>query len=440
LNNNLKNKYLSFSIISLGCPKNLVDSEKVISHLISAGFNLVQENTEESIVLLNTCAFIKNAIQETEENIQELIKRKNNNNIKYIVVLGCFPSRFKKQELKEKYPEVDLWLPIKEENSIKTLVEKLIAKKNQGKKENELLNSSFQITPTWYSYIKISEGCNNFCGYCTIPKIRGAYNSRALADIKAEIKDKIKLGVKEIILIAEDTTLWGIDFFGKPSLPKLLAELADIKDLAWLRLMYAHPARVDQDLIDIIRQKQNICNYIDIPVQHINNKILKSMNRPYSKQYIIELLQNMRSQIPDITIRTSLIVGYPGEKEADFKELFSFIQEYPFDQLGCFAYSDEQGTAAYELKNKVDEDVIKLRQEKIMEKQFKQVLSQNKRYIGKTVQVIYEGGNQARARFSAPDIDNTILLVKSDNLQVGNFYQVKITAQDGYDLVGKVLH
>jgi ribosomal protein S12 methylthiotransferase len=425
-----------FCLVSLGCPKNLVDSELVVGDLAKNAFKLVQEGTTESIVVLNTCAFIKSAVEETEGVIADLILRKDREEIKYIVVMGCFPSRYKKGILANKFPRVDLWIPIKDKKTLAKEIEHLFDNSNIKDRSQSKSDLYVSLTPSYYSYIKISEGCSNFCSYCTIPKIRGAYKSRSIEDIGSEIEEKVSNGLKEAILVAEDTTLWGVDFYGKPSLNKLLEELARIKGLEWIRIMYAYPSRIDEKLIEIISQSKNICNYLDIPLQHVSSDILQGMNRTYTKKDLDKLFELIKVAIPDIALRTSLILGFPGEKNSDFLELLSFFMKNYFEHLGCFLYSDEKGTASFNLANKVKATTGEMRIDKLMKQQFELVTINNQRMIGKTFKVIYEGDAVARSFREAPEIDSCIYLSNVENLIRGQFYQAEITGIQGYDLVG----
>ncbi|MCP4051424.1 MAG: 30S ribosomal protein S12 methylthiotransferase RimO [bacterium] len=425
-----------FSIISLGCSKNLVDSEKYIKDLQSNGFILVPENASEDIVVINTCSFIKNAVEETEENIIDLISRKEKKDIKYIVVLGCYPARFTTDEIKNRFAAVDLWLSIKEAGNIGKVLKNILLKEKpvvKDVKDSPLV----KVTPFYYSYLKISEGCNNRCSYCVIPQIRGDYTSRSLNDIMTEAEMKVADGVKELILVAEDTTVWGQDFYGKPSLSVLLDKLSDLS-LDWIRIMYAYPSRVDDALIDIVKSKDNICNYIDMPLQHISDSVLKGMNRYYNKNDILVLLSKLRNNIPDIAFRTSLIAGFPGETGKDFNELINFVRKTQIDQLGCFAYSDEKGADSFCFEGKVSSSTALKRIESVMKIQYARLKKMNKKMSGKTVRILYEGAGVARTQYQAPEIDNCVIIENPENLMAGEFYQAEIVGLDGYDLVAVV--
>ncbi|MFC1770895.1 30S ribosomal protein S12 methylthiotransferase RimO [Candidatus Margulisiibacteriota bacterium] len=436
----LKKSLNNFCLISLGCPKNLVDSENVVKNLIEQGFNLVQENTSESIALVNTCAFIKPAVQETKDVIGSLIERKNKSELSHIVVMGCFPSRFSVETLEKEFPQIDLFCPIKKKHEIPKLLKALIRKKKNKKpvfpSANQSINS---LTPFYYSYIKISEGCQNYCSYCTIPGIRGSYKSRPIAEVCREIEQKVAYGLKEVILVAEDTTDWGTDIYGKPSLAELLKSITSIKGLEWVRIMYAYPSKISNELIKVIANEEKICKYLDMPVQHINSSILKTMNRSYSKQELINICQELRKNIPNIALRTSLIIGFPGETEKEFKELREFIREYPFDKLGCFAYSPEKETRAYSLSNRVNRSVVSKRIDILMKDQLQRVIRKNKKSVGQNIRILYEGQGRARTYQEAPDIDNIIQVPDHEGLIPGNLYLAKIIGYQEYDLVAIIL-
>ena len=429
-----------FSLISLGCPKNAADSEKVVNLLIQNGFVLVNENSSEEILVINTCAFIKDAVNEAKAVIKEAIKRKKKNQVAFIIVIGCLASRFKKEDLASEFSEVDLWLAPKEEDKIVETINQCInARNNASASEiSSVKNVYTKITPFYYAYLKISEGCNNFCSYCTIPKIRGTYKSFSVDDILSTAQNYLRMGVKELILVAEDTTIWGIDFYQKPALNILLENLVKLPDLPWIRIMYAYPQHVTDDLIQTIKKYPQICNYLDLPVQHISDQILAGMNRKYSKKQLQNLLTDLKREIPDLALRTSLIVGFPEETDAEFNELLDFVEEYQFDHLGCFPFSKEQDTKAGSMLGQVKPRIAQERIKKIMLKTQKIKESQNQKLVGRTFDAIYEGNQIARSYREAPDIDSIIFLPESQDLIRGNFYKVQITDFDEYDLVGEV--
>jgi ribosomal protein S12 methylthiotransferase len=424
---------MDFSLISLGCPKNLVDSEKMVQQLQENNFRLVTQNTTEQLLIINTCAFIKEAIKESREKIKENIQQKIEGKIKYLVITGCWPSRENIPKLKKLFPEVDLWINIKTQPKIANKIN-LFLQKNT-KKINQVYT---KLTPTHYAYVKISEGCNNHCSYCTIPQIRGSFKSRPIKTILEEIKRYITLGVKEIILVAEDTTIWGMDIYNRPALDLLLEKICDLPNLEWVRIMYAYPSHITDELIQIMQKRKNICKYLDMPIQHISSNILKKMNRKYDKKFLENLFLKLKSSIPDIAIRTTFIIGFPEETEEDIKEIITFIKKEKIEQIGCFAFSPETNTPAYNFNNKIDKKIINLRIKKIMSKQYKIVQLKNKKMINKNLGIIYEGNGQARSFREAPNIDSLILIENPDNLKIGSKYQAKIIDYRGYDLIARI--
>lgn len=427
-----------FSFISLGCPKNTVDSEQLINQLQKKGFRLVSQNTSESVIILNTCSFIQKAVEETKEWIRKLIELKKRGNIQYLIVIGCFPSRFSIQDLEKEFPKIDLWLPIHQEASLSaTMIQKYLVK-SCGEINSKTNKTTLKLTPSHYAYLKISEGCNHFCSYCTIPFIRGRYQSKPLHKIIARAKQYAAMGVKELILVAEDTSIWGIDLYQKPSLDKLLTKLAEIPKVEWIRIMYAYPSTITNELIYTMKEIPKICAYLDMPIQHVNNKILKKMNRHYTKEKIIQLYKKLHQEIPDISLRTTLILGFPGETDAMIDELEEFIEQYPFELLGCFAYSNEPETKAFKLQNQCNAKTTEKRIARVMEKQTEILKKYNQKYVHTIIPAIYEGNSKARSNQDAPDIDRIIFLKNTKKVEVGKIYPIEITKLDGYDFLGKI--
>ncbi|MFT5170580.1 MAG: ribosomal protein S12 methylthiotransferase [Candidatus Marinamargulisbacteria bacterium] len=424
-----------FSFVSLGCARTLVDSETMINDLKGKGFQLVNENSSEESVVLNTCAFIQSAVDETEENIRQLSERKKKQQIKHLAVVGCYPSRYKKSELESRFPEVDLWLTTKEGSRLKEEMTKLVFKK----KYHPVKPSPFtKLTPNHYSYIKISEGCNNWCAFCTIPKIRGAHVSRTIEEIRHESEKQIALGAKELLLVAEDTTAWGEDLFGEPSLHLLLEALVDLP-VNWIRPMYIFPSRVTDALIDVFRKYPEKYGYIDIPVQHANTEILTGMKRHHDKTFLLDVLKKMKLANPDISLRTTLLLGFPGETDAHVDELEAFLEEIKFSQIGCFGYSPEKGTRAYKFKETVSAPDIRSRIHRIMAKQYQLMTQVNEARLGKTYPFVYEGQGFGRTQHEAPEVDGMVKVENAENLEVGVFYNIKMTGIQGYDLIGEVV-
>lgn len=425
-----------FSLISLGCARTLVDSENITNKLQDIGFQWVNEGNKEEVTILNTCSFIQAAIDETEANIVELINRKKKGIIKHLAVVGCYPSRFKTEALQLKYPDVDLWLTTQEQGQIQERLSELVFKK---KFQPNTQHAYTKFTPSHYSYLKISEGCDNWCSFCTIPKIRGKHQSRPLEDILETAKKQISFGAKELLLIAEDTTAWGEDIYGKPRFDLLLDELAKLP-VNWIRPMYIFPSRVDEKLINVIAKHSNITNYIDIPIQHVSDRILKSMNRRHDGAFLKQLMTSFVQKIPDIEIRTTFLLGYPGETEEEIDEVINFLETFPVSQLGCFAFSQEKETRSFKLENQIPQDVIQKRVEKVMSKQYDLIQQRSAKKIGKTFDIIYEGHNYGRSQYQAPDVDGIIHIDDdTSKLVEGNFYKVEITGHDQYDLIAKLV-
>lgn len=424
----------NYSLISLGCARAQVDSESMINDLNHGGFTLVPEGSTESITILNTCSFIQAAIDETESNIDALITQKSEGRLKHLVVVGCYPSRFKETELKEKYPEVDLWLSTKSESQLQARLAELVFEK---KYTPEKPKPYTKLTPSHFAYLKISEGCDNWCAFCTIPKIRGKHTSLPIEKVIETAKLHIAMGAKELNLIAEDTTAWGEDLYGKHSFPKLLNALTELQ-IDWIRPMYIYPTRVDAVLIDTLKKHQNITNYIDIPIQHVSTKMLEAMRRKHDKAHLEKIFDQFLAAMPNLALRTTFILGFPGETEEDVEEICDFITKYPFAHIGCFAYSDERETKAHRLPNKVPTDTTQARISRVMETQYKLITKRHEALIGTEQKVLFEGNRRARTEFQAPDVDGIVILDNDTTLTPGEFYQAKITGTSGYDLTAKV--
>ena len=412
------------SIISLGCPRNLVDSEKLVTEFIKKGYRFQEDILNSDTVIVNTCAFIEDAKKESVDNILRAIDAKKDGNIKKIIVAGCLSERYRK-ELTGELKEVDEFRGILDFNKFF--------------RRGQACLSPTILTPKHYAYIKISEGCANRCAYCVIPYLKGNYKSRPIGSIKKEAVRLVKNGAKEIILIGQDTSLYGIDLYRKKRLGDLLKELAKISKDVWVRLLYLHPANLDKEVIEVIRDNKNICRYIDLPLEHINDRILKQMARRTNKREIIALIEYIRKEIPDAVIRTSFIVGFPGERDKEFKELVSFIKEMKFEKLGVFKYSREEGTPAYEHKNQISEKEKQRRFNRIMSAQQGISRKINERFKGRVLKMLVEekgkGYYIARTEYDAPDIDG-LVYIKGKNLKIGNFYNVKIQDAHEYDLAG----
>ena len=435
MSNTSTNKTVPFSLISLGCARTLVDSEKMLDSLQNGGFRLVAEGSKEEVVILNTCSFIQSAIDETEANIQSLIARKAKHEVKFLAVVGCYVSRFKKEDLQAKYPQVDLWLNTLEETKVQAELAKLVFTEKFLPQTSK--KPYMKLTPSHYSYIKISEGCNNWCSFCTIPKIRGVHTSKTTEEILKECKLQIQFGAKELLLIAEDTTAWGEDLYGKPAFSQLIKELGQL-DVPWIRPMYIYPTRTDQELIDTLANTPNICRYLDMPIQHCNTEMLAKMQRRHDRPFLEDLIAKLFKAMPDLALRTSLILGFPGETEAIFDELMAFIEEVPFSHIGCFAYSHEAETRAAKLGDTVAPEIAQKRIRLLMEKQKQLIQTQNQNRVGQTEKVLYEGHNIARSYREAPEVDGVIVIQNPSGLKAGQFYNATITQANGYDCIAEV--
>jgi ribosomal protein S12 methylthiotransferase len=425
-----KNK---INVVTLGCSKNLYDSEVLISQLKANNKNVVHEG-DGNIVVINTCGFIDNAKQQSIDTILEYSDKKNQGQIDKLYVTGCLSERYK-DDLEKEIPDVDKYFGT---TDLPHLLKHL-----RADYKSELIGERFLSTPKNYAYLKISEGCDRKCSFCAIPLMRGKHKSRSMEDIVQEAKKMASQGVKELILIAQELTYYGLDLYKERSISKLLKKLCDLEGIEWVRLHYAYPSGFPNELIDTIKKEEKICNYLDIPLQHISDEILKSMRRGSTKLKTNNLITNLRKQIPEISIRTTLIVGYPGEKKTHFKELCDWVKEMKFERLGCFKYSHEENTHAYNLIDDVTEDEKQRRLEKIMsiQKEISRELNQKK--IGNEIKCLidrFESGYYiGRSEYDSPDVDNNIL-IKSDNihLRIGEFYNVIIDDASDYDLFGSI--
>ena len=411
----------TFSIISLGCPRNLVDSECIISEFKDKGYVFKEEPLQVDTVVINTCAFIEDAKTESIDTILKVIDAKKSGEVKRIIVSGCLSQRYPK-ELKKELKEVD------EFRGVLDLINRSGAR------------SIPRLTPRHYAYIKISEGCKNRCTYCIIPCLKGPYRSRSIDSILDEAGALIKKGVKEIVLVGQDTSLYGIDLYKKKRLALLLQRLEKVSCDNWIRLLYCHPLNLEKDVIRIIRDSKNICKYIDLPIEHISDRILNKMGRRIKKSEIISLIGYIRNQIPEVNLRTSIIVGFPGEKDEEFKELLSFIKEARFERLGIFQYSREEGTLAYNLKPQVEEKEKERRFNEAMHLQQEISRDINEKFKGRTLKVLVDEKKEdhyvARTEYDAPEVDGCVYL-KDKDLKVGNFYKARIIDTYEYDLVGR---
>ncbi|MDI6734860.1 MAG: 30S ribosomal protein S12 methylthiotransferase RimO [bacterium] len=427
----------TFSAISLGCPKNLVDTEVILGLLKGAGYEVIFNSDEADIVIINTCAFIKPAVEESRAVIREELKKK-----KKIVVIGCLVQRYG-DELWQEFPDIACLVTPGEINNICNLLH-TSRKLHPGTPEFIYSHNTPRLLTTlnFTAYVKIADGCNNCCSYCLIPKLRGRFRSRPIEDIVKEVEKLALSGVKEIILIAQDTTFYGMDIYGKPELAQLLKELSRIESIQWIRIMYTHPAHLTEEIISIMKEEEKICPYIDIPLQHIEDRILKDMNRPLSGKQVRALIKRLREAIPDIAIRTSLMVGFPTETDGDFKKLVDFVKEVEFDRLGVFKYFAEEGTSAASMSDHVPEQIKEERYNQLLKLQLKISRKKLKNKIGKRIEVVIERLTDeltyARSKYDAPDIDGLVIIAGKIG-EVGELVKVEVIGSTEYDLMAKSL-
>ncbi len=424
------------NIITLGCSKNLVDSEVLSGQLLANEINVVHENkkNDHNIVVVNTCGFIDKAKEESINTIIEQVQHKINGRLDKVYVTGCLSERYR-QDLEKEIPEVDAWFG--------TLELPLILQQFNANYKTELLGERLLSTPQHYAYLKISEGCNRTCSFCAIPLMRGKHISKPIEELVAEAISLVKKGVKEIMLIAQELTYYGLDIYKERTLPKLLNELADIEGLEWIRLHYAYPHKFPMDILDVMRERKNICNYLDIPLQHASDNMLKAMKRNITRAEMDELIRNIKTTVPGICIRTTLITGFPGETLEDVEDLKSFLQEHQFDRVGIFQYSHEENTSAHDLVDDVPAEEKERRAQEIMEVQQEISLNKNEEKIGQTFRVLIDkkeaGRYIARTEFDSVEVDNEVVINSSKKLTIGSFVNVKISKAYDYDLEGEIV-
>lgn len=441
-------RIVKVAVVSLGCAKNQVDAELMMAHLANAGYAFVEEPGMSDIVLLNTCGFITAAKEEAIEWLNELITLKNEGTIKRIVVTGCLSERYR-EEFEKEYPEVDAVVGIAEYERIADIFAETLRNNGgqiarYGKKEAHSMEGDRIITTLpHYAYLRIADGCDNCCSYCAIPQIRGNYRSRPLENIVEEARGLAEGGVRELVIIAQDTTRYGLDLYRELRLPELLKELCRIEKLKWIRILYAYPERVTDELIDVIASEPKIVKYLDIPIQHCDGEILKRMNRRGDEQSLRELVGKLREKVPGITLRTTFITGFPGETEEQFNRLGEFAEEMKFERMGCFAFSEEEGTPAAKFPDQVDEDEREHRKEILEEQQDTRVAELYSSMIGQTQEVVVEGYDRylehyfGRSAMFAPEIDGLIYFTSNTKLSVGDFINVKFTRVVENNLIGE---
>lgn len=433
---------MKIGFVHLGCSKNLIDTEMMIGLFKNNNYEIVNNPKDAEIILINTCGFIESAKAEGINTILEMSEYKKNGKCKFLIVTGCLVQRYK-EELEKALPEVDLFVSIDEYDNLWKIVEEEI--KQKEKNTTSCLDYMERVITTGNTtaYLKIAEGCSNRCTYCAIPYIRGPFISRKMEDILNEAKLLAKKGYKEIIVIAQDTTKYGIDLYGEAKLTELLDKLSKIKEFKWIRFLYAYPETITEDLIELVRDNPKICKYFDIPIQHISNKVLKRMNRKSDGASIKRLTKKIRQEIPDVVLRTSLIVGFPGETKEDFEELLNFVKETKFDKLGTFMYSKEDGTPAARLKEQIHPMTKKSRFNKIMSAQLEISNKNLEKYIDKKLEVLIENLSfdgkyyVGRTKMDVPDMDGVVYIKNTKKVDTGSFEKCKITGKQEYDLIGE---
>ncbi len=424
------------NIITLGCSKNMVDSEVLSGQLIANDIDTVHENAKKdhNIVIINTCGFIEKAKEESINTILEHVNLKKNGKIDKLFVTGCLSERYK-SNLEKEISEVDAYFG--------TMELPMILKRFNADYKGELIGERLLSTPQHYAYMKISEGCNRTCSFCAIPLMRGQHVSRSIESIVQEAKSLVQRGVKEVMLIAQELTYYGLDIYKKRELPKLLHALADVEGLEWIRLHYAYPSKFPLEIIDAIKERSNICNYLDMPLQHASNNMLKAMKRQITREEMEDLVGAIRNKIPDICLRTTLIAGFPGETRDDVEELKTFLQKMRFDRVGIFTYSHEEQTSAHDLIDNISPEEKEERAQEIMEVQQDISLEKNQEKIGKVLKVIIDkkesGRYIGRSEFDSVEVDNEVIINSSNKLSIGDFVNVKITNAFDYDLEGDVV-
>ena len=440
---------MNILFISLGCDKNLVDSEVMLGLLDAKGYQMVDDETLADVIVVNTCCFIHDAKEESIQTILKMAQYKTKGRLKALIVTGCLAQRYQK-EILEEIPEVDAVLGTTSYDKIVETVEEALA----GNGHLELADvdalplvdvKRLVTTGGHYAYLKIAEGCDKHCTYCIIPKIRGNYRSVPMERLLKEAEELAEQGVKELILVAQETTLYGKDLYGEKSLSKLLRELCKINGIRWIRILYCYPEEIDDALIQVMKEEKKICHYLDLPIQHANDTILKRMGRRTSKQQLKKIVRKLRQEIPDIALRTTLITGFPGETQEQHEELMEFVDEMEFDRLGVFTYSPEEDTPAAEMSDQISEEVKQERQAELMELQQDIVFDQAEDMIGQEVLVMIEGkvadenAYVGRTYKDAPNVDGLIFINTDEELMSGDFAKVKVTGALEYDLIGELM-
>lgn len=434
--------------ISLGCDKNLVDTEKMMGLLSGSGYGFTDDENEADAVIVNTCCFISDAKQESINTLLEMAELRKEGRIKALIATGCLAQRYR-DEIRKEIPEVDALVGIASTGDIEeALSEALKQNGNDYFRETgkiyRTLRSRMITTGGHFAYLKIAEGCNKNCTYCIIPKVRGRYVSVPMEELLEEARDLAGKGVRELILVAQETTLYGTDICGKKMLPELLRKLCEVEGLHWIRLLYCYPEEITDELIDTIASEEKICNYLDIPIQHASDKILKKMGRRTDQEELRERITHIRERIPGIALRTTLISGFPGETQEDFEDLYRFVNEAEFDRLGVFTYSQEEDTAAAEMEDQIPDEIKNSRRDELMELQQAVCFDKNEEMVGTVLEVMVEGKVAdedtyvTRTYRDAPSVDGYLFLNTGANLMTGDFVKVRVTGSNDYDLIGEL--
>lgn len=441
---------IKVGFVSLGCPKNLCDTEVMLHHVAEAGYEITPDETEADVVIINTCAFIESAKKEAIDNILDIAWLKENRDLKGIIVTGCLSERYRDEIMKE-MPEVDAVIGTGGIHNIAEAVNSVMQGKTYSsfpdQEKIDFSGDRVVTTGDAYAYIKISEGCMNRCTYCAIPSIRGKLRSRTIESIVDEAKDLEKLGIKELVIVAQDTTAYGIDIYGKYMLPELLRKLSEETSVPWLRVLYCYPDKITDEFVSEMKNNPRVVKYIDMPIQHISDRVLKAMNRHGDSACIKDAIARLRREVPGVVIRTTAIVGFPGETDEEFEELCSFVLDAKFDKFGAFTYSAEEGTAAAGMDCQIDEQVKQDRYDIVMRHQLTVSEDKNRKYLGKVFRVLVEDFDAVSASFvgrtymDAPDIDGKVFFTSPSGtkFKAGEFVEVKVTDVLDYDLVGETM-
>lgn len=441
---------MKIMFVSLGCDKNLVDSEMMLGQLLEKGYEFTDDEEQAEAVVVNTCCFINDAKEESINTLLEMAELKKSGQIKALIAAGCLAQRYK-EEIQEEIPEVDAIIGTM---AIDTIVEALsealagVAKNHYRDLAEAPVYGKKRVVTTGghYAYLKIAEGCDKHCTYCIIPKVRGKYRSVPMESLIKEARELAESGVRELILVAQETTLYGKDLYGKKSLPELLRKLAEIPGIYWIRILYCYPEEIDDELIAVMKEEDKICKYLDIPIQHAANTVLKRMGRRTSKEDLVDIIGKLRKEIPEICLRTTLISGFPGETKEDHEEMLAFVDELEFDRLGVFTYSQEEDTPAAIMDDQIDEEVKAERQAELMELQQEIAFEKAEDMVGRVLTVMVEGkvaeedAYVARTYRDAPGVDGYLFINTTANLMTGDFVKVQVTGSNEYDLIGEIYH